>query len=287
MVEPFAIDSYHLGHRNEGFVVDALDEAEDLLAFATAGHDDEHTALLLGIPALAVQLGNTALHHLAYLLGYLLVLLRDNGELHALSGRCHGVVEQNHRDDEDYVTSHHLVPVVEHEEAARHDDEVQPHQHAAHGEVLVLIHYGGDDVGAAGGAVVDEHQRQRRAFYAGAYHGSHERLVAHYSGQSPVRLRYHALHQTEEEGYTERGVDGLGKELKAENLQTYRQKNGVDYEVTVLSGEAGGIVDDSRYTRHAARGELIREHEGAEAYAIAKASQCDEEIILYFVDNPA
>ena len=63
-----------------------LYESEYLLTLAAARHDDEHAALLLRVPTFAVEDSNAALHNFAYLLGYLLMLVGNDGELNALRG---------------------------------------------------------------------------------------------------------------------------------------------------------------------------------------------------------
>ena len=172
------------------------------------------------------------------------------------------------------------------EEAARDDDEVEPHQHSAHGDVLVLVHYGSDDVRAARGAVVDEHQRQRSTFDAGAYHGGHERLVAYDLGKRTVGQRNDILYYAEKESDAYGGVDGLGKELEAKNLQTYGQKNGIYDKIAILCRKTCGIKDDGRDTCHATWSEFVRQHKGAETDAIAQASEGNEDVVLDFVENP-
>ena len=282
-VKSFAIDADDFGHGDESIVVDMFDESEDLGALATASHNDEHTAFLLRIPTLAVEYRDATMEFFANLLGNLFVMVGDDGELHALSGRAHRVVDENHRDEQDDITRHNLIPVVEDHEAAAHDDKVKPHQYAPHREVLVLVDDSGDNIRAARGAVVQEHKAQSSALDTGSEHRSHERLVADDLGQSAVGLLENLLHQGEEERDAGRGVDGLGEELETQHLQTDGQKDGVNDEIAVLGREARRIENDGRHTRHAARSELIRQHEEAEAKAVGKTSEGDEEIVLNFI----
>lgn len=286
MVESFAVDTYDLGHSYEGFVIYSFYQSEYLLTLAATGHDDEHPTLLLRVPSLAVQFGDAALNVIVNLLCYLFMFVRDDGELYALGGRGHRVVKQNHGDEQDDVTGDHLVPIVEDEETRRNDNEVEPHQHAAHREVFVLVDDGGDDIRATSGTIVDEHQRQRSTFDAGTKHSSHERLVAHDLWQRAVGQCYHVLNDAEEKGNAERGIDSLGEKLEAKNLETYGKQDSINDKVAVLCRETCGVVDDGRDTRHAAWREFIGKHEGAEADAVAKASECDEDIVFDFVDDP-
>ena len=58
LVEPFAENAYHLALRDESVGVDLFYNAENVLALAAAGKNDENFLLLLGVPTVAVENGN-------------------------------------------------------------------------------------------------------------------------------------------------------------------------------------------------------------------------------------
>ena len=272
-VEALAIDADDGTLRDEGVGVDHLDEAEDVGRLALAGQQTDDLALLTGVPAVAVEDGDAMVGLRAEGVGYLLPLLREDEELHRLAAAVHYVVEHEVFDDHRTEAEHNLVDAFEHvaklryEQTGADDDEVDERQHRAERHVAELVDRGRNDVGAARRAVVKEDDGQGRARHHTADDQRHEVLTFAKNLHEVARRVFgdDFLCQAQEERQHEYGVDGLGQEFPAKNLQAHDEQQTIDKEIGIADGEVGGIVDDGADTGHAARYYLVGHQEEREA----------------------
>lgn len=95
LVEAISEDANDGRLRYEGVGVHILDEAEDILALALAGQDEEHLGRRVGEPAVAVEDRHAVVGGAANGAGYLLIVFGEDQELHALSSRVEYIVEHD------------------------------------------------------------------------------------------------------------------------------------------------------------------------------------------------
>ena len=85
VVEATSVHSYHSRLRNKGVRIDFVDKLEDEIRLALFGYAEYHLYVLLGIETVAVEHRAATVGYLVYRLAYLLILVGDDKELHALA----------------------------------------------------------------------------------------------------------------------------------------------------------------------------------------------------------
>ena len=85
LVKALAEDTLAECLRNDGVGVDCLDYGEHFLRLVLTREDDEQVDIFLAVPALTLNERHTATHVGVDSVGYLLILLRDDEELHRLA----------------------------------------------------------------------------------------------------------------------------------------------------------------------------------------------------------
>ena len=278
-VEPFAIHAAGGGLGDEGFRVDALDEAEDGDGLGLADDDEQHLQGFLRIAAVAVEDGAAAVQVVDDVLGNLLVFLREDEELDGLAVAVHDLVDHvityDHLDEGEDDFRH----VVE-EEIGRTDDEEIEHQHgAAYRDVLILRDNHADDVGPARAAVRRENQPQARTAKRATDDDGHEGFAL---DNRPVE---YILKKREGEREGENAEDGLHEELPPQNLERDGEEEDVDDEVG--NGNRDELIrreeNQGAETAQPARHDLVREDEAVEAETVKQRAEEDDGIIPHFV----
>ena len=127
LVEALAIDADDIRLSDEGLGIDVVDDAEDDVALAALGHDEEHLHLVAGIEAVGFDDGGTTMGKDGDARRYLLIFVGDDEELHRAVHDVDNLVDTVGRDEEDDVSVDDLLEVVENEVGRRDDEDVAEH----------------------------------------------------------------------------------------------------------------------------------------------------------------
>ena len=286
-VKALAIHTLHICHRNEGIRVDELNHTEDVDTFALTSQTDNHLALRLGVPTCTVEHGHASTCGIDGI-GNLGVVAGENQELHRLSLAVHHIVEREGRDEQRGITKHKSLHVVEDKPARGNDDDIAHHNHIAQRHIAVLVHDGCDDIRATRRTVVEETDGKTKTFNNRSDDTRHECLVLHEWARKTCRrvVAHDSLHQPENEGEHQNGIDGLDAEFPSQFLDGNDEEHHIDNKVCVLHLESmsrvhhvGDEIDNRRNTRYASRGDTVGKHETGEGKGIEQEGDCNHQVI--------
>ena len=256
------------------------------------GEDAEHLHLLSGVPSVAVEHGDTVIEHLCYRGGNLLMLPREDEELHRCTTCVHHSVEHEVLDDHGAQTEHNLIDPVDwlaefgNEKTAADDKQVDTYQHLAKREIVELVHTSSNDVRSSGRTVVEEYDCQRRASEATSYDKRHELLpIAKYSEEFAIAARDDVLSKLQHEVECYNGVDGLHHESEPEYAQGHNEQCYIDNQIAVFNSEACGIEDDSRHTGDASCNYLVWKQKHRPSEGVEQQAESDEDVIFHFTPD--
>ena len=145
-VEALAIDADDGTLTDERVGVNLVDELEDLRALALLGQHEQHLHLSSAIETLSVDDGAATVRVEVDAVTDLLIPLGDDEELHASAHGVHHLVDTEGRDIQHHVTIDHLLPVAQHEIAARDNHHIADQDHPSQGDVTVFVDDGGNDI---------------------------------------------------------------------------------------------------------------------------------------------
>ena len=225
--------------------------------------------------------------------GYLLILLAENHELHTLSLGIHHIVEHQVLNHHGTETEYHLSDGIyrrefrfriENEEGTAHDDEVHEDEHTSQRDVMVFVHDGGDDIRSSRTSIVQEDDGERQACKQTADDERHEVLSLSQHLHHLAIFTYHpVLRQRQEHGEHDDGVDGLHHELESQNLQRGKQQGGIDEKIRQIDRYSRTIEDYGCNTRYATRYYLVWKQEDRPSKCVNQQTQCNVEIVLDFI----
>ena len=256
------------------------------------GEDAEHLHLLPGVPSVTVEYGDTMIELLCYRGGNLLMLPREDEELHRCATCVHHPVEHEVLDDHGAQTEHNLIDPVDglaefgNEKTAADDKQVDTYQHLAKREIVELVHTSSNDVRSSGRTVVEEYDCQGCSCEATSYDKRHELLsIAKYSEEFAIAARDDVLSKLQHEVECYNGVDGLHHESEPEYAQGHNEKCYIDNQIAVFNSKTCGIEDDSRHTGNASRHNLVWKQKHRPSERVEQQTEGDENVVPHFAPD--
>ena len=178
LIEALSEDALAECLRNDGVGVDRLDYGEHLLRLVLAREDDEHIYIVLAVPALALDERYAAAHVGVDGIGNLLILLRDNEELHRLARTIDDIVANDGGYEREGDTVDDGLHAAEEQVRGADDGAVDELHGATEAHVEVLVEQYGDDIGATGRTIMREDQTQAGTTHRTTYEHVHELVLA-------------------------------------------------------------------------------------------------------------
>lgn len=169
-----AIHALGFGYRDEGILVDAVDDLHEVLLVGAMNHNDKHLLAMVGVASLGIEEGGTATHFGGDGIADFLVLLREHhhliGLLVAVDDHIQHIGHGNHYN----IAEHHILNLMGDKERTSDDKDIEVHDYLARGNIVVLAEDEGDDVGTAGVAAHGESKTDASTTEGTADDGAHE-----------------------------------------------------------------------------------------------------------------
>ena len=210
---------------------------------------------------------------------YLLPTVADDEELYRPSHRVDDLVYTEGRHVEHHVAIDDALEVLQHKIAARDDDDIAEQDDASQRDVTILVHDGGNDVGAARRTVGCQSQSYAAAAEHGADDGCHERLV----GQQTCMIELTEQRQSHREDGD--AIDGFYAEAPSQNLQGKEQQEGVDDEIRQVDRNLQSPEQERRHTGNTACRDVVGQQEHGPSYTVAHHADGQQQVVANLLPN--
>ena len=176
LVKAFPINTSGGALRDEGVIVDMLDDSEYGIGLAPLGKQDNHFDRIARVAAYSVQNGASSAQVMSDVLGYFLIFGRENQELHrlpvAVDDPIQDIVADNHFNESEYD----FFYVVEQEIGRTDNKEVAHQKGTPDGDIFIFVHDRSDNIRSSGTAVRRKDKSQSHTAEATTNNDGHERL---------------------------------------------------------------------------------------------------------------
>lgn len=275
-IETLAEYTHNLALRDKSVRVYLFYYPKYVLTLATTCKHNENFLFLLGVPAMTVQYGYTAVKD-RYCRSYVGVVSRNYEELHALSSAAQNVIERKIGDHKRAISEQQVLQVADRGKQRGGDNKkVADDRHLPDRNVSVFVYYCADDVCTSRTTALQKHYAYTQTFKQCSDDARHEALIAKKHRQVffckciSGKIGDDFLHESYEKAQHNDGVNGFDKKLQAQNADGCQQQHCINNKNGVLSRErsAGGVEYQCTQTGNGSSSDMIGQNKAAKAYGI-------------------